>query len=148
MSAGFRSDARLGDVVPCWLPKPVPSNVVVVTVELSIGTPSTTNSGSPVLPSVLAPRMRIAVLAPGSPAVETISTFGALAARALTRLDSLLRWMSEESTLFRTLPSFSTSRLVPAPVTTTSPSCKGFGLSEKSCADSPSASVMSRVSGL
>src|SRR6476619_2548628 len=99
MSAGLISDARLGDAVPCWPPKPVPSNVVVVTVELSIGTPSTTKSGSPVLPRVLAPRMRIEDEAPGSPEVEVTSTLGALADRAVTILFSLLRLISDESTL-------------------------------------------------
>ena len=90
-------------------PKPLPSNVVVVTVELSIGTPSTTKRGSPVLPRVFAPRIRMELDAPGSPDVEVTSTLGALADRALTTLSSWLRLMSNESTLFRTLPSFSTS---------------------------------------
>src|SRR5947208_1605733 len=59
--------------------------------------------------------------APGSPDWDETTTFGAFAARALTTLFSLLLRMSDESTLFRTLPSFSAVLVVPAPVTTTSP---------------------------
>ncbi len=139
--------ARFEADVPCWPAKPVPSNCEVGVVELSIGRPSTTNRGSPVPPSVLAPRMRIEVEAPGSPDVEMTSTLGALAASAVTRLVSLLRAMSEESTLLRTFPSFSTSVSVPAPVTTTSPSWSGFGAREKSRLWSP-LTVTSRVCGL
>jgi hypothetical protein len=148
MSAGLMSDARLGEAVPCAFPSPVPSKVVVVTVEFSIGTPSTTKSGSPVLPSVLAPRMRIAVEAPGSPEVEVTSTLGALAERALTTLGSLLRLMSDESTLFLTLPSFSTSDTVPAPVTTISPSWSGLAARAKSWTTPPGRIVMPVVCGL
>ncbi len=124
--------ARFEAEVPCWPANPVPSNWDVGVVELSIGNPSTTNSGSPVPPSVLAPRMRMEVEAPGSPEVEITSTLGALAASAVTRLLSLLRAMSAESTLLRTLPSFSTEDSVPAPVTTSSPSWSGLGASAAS----------------
>src|SRR3954471_22953070 len=102
MSAGLMSDARLGEAAPWWPPTTVPSKGGVVTVELSIGIPSTTNNGSPVLPRVFAPRIRIAVDAPGSPEVEVTSTLGALAESAETMLDSLLLVISDESTLFRT----------------------------------------------
>jgi len=45
---------------------------------------------------------------------------------------SLLLRMSVESTLFRTLPNFSAELVVPAPVTTTSPSWNGFSARLKS----------------
>src|SRR5689334_23284556 len=45
--------------------------------------------------------------------------------------------MSSGDTALRTLPSFSTSVVVPAPVTTTSPSCSGLDSSAKSCVRAP-----------
>ena len=110
-------------------------------VELSIGTPSTTISGWPVPLSVRSPRIRMIADEPGSPACDCTSTFGALPARAATMFISLLRWMSDESTLLRTLPSFSATDTVPAPVTTTSPSCNGFAASTKSCVTPPGVRV-------
>ena len=56
---------------------------------------------------------------------------------------SLLRWISVESTLFRTLPSFSAAVTVPAPVTTTSPICSGFATKAKSWVIKPGRSMIS-----
>src|SRR2546430_3600236 len=81
-------------------------------VELSIGTPSTTISGWPVPLSVRVPRILMTAEAPGSPACDCTSTLGALPARAATMFISLLRWISDESTLLRTLPSFSAADTV------------------------------------
>ncbi len=114
-------------------------------VELSIGTPSTTISGWPVPLSVRAPRIRMTAEAPGSPACDCTSTLGAFPARAATMFISLLRWMSDESTLLRTLPSFSAADTVPAPVITTSPSCSGLAASTKSCVTRPEVSVISAL---
>src|SRR6185437_5768247 len=72
MSAGLMSEARLGALV---LAVGSPS---VLMVELSIGTPSTTNSGWPSPVIVLGPRMRMYDDDPGSPDDDVISTFGAL----------------------------------------------------------------------
>ena len=85
---------------------------------------------------------------PGSPACDCTSTLGAFPANAATMFISLLRWISVESTLFRTLPSFSAADTVPAPVTTTSPSCMGLAASVKSCVTPPGVSVICTVIGL
>ena len=75
--------------------------------------------------------------APGSPDSCTTVTFGAFAASASTTLTSPAFWIAEESTWLRTFPSFSVSMAVPAPVTTTSPSCKGLEARRKSCVTIP-----------
>ena len=46
-----------------------------------------------------------------------------------------------DETLLRTLPSFSVELDVPAPVTTTSPSCSGLAASTKSCVTPPALRV-------
>jgi hypothetical protein len=76
-SDGLMSEARFCATVD-WLPP------LVDTVVLSIGCPSITNSGSCEPMSPVAPRMRIDADAPGSPDCVRTSTFGALAASALT----------------------------------------------------------------
>ena len=91
-------------------------------VELSIGIPSTTNSGCALPDRDLMPRMRMYDEAPGAPELDTICTLGALAASALTTFDSLLCAIADESTVLITVPSFSRVVSVPAPVMTTSPS--------------------------
>ena len=48
--------------------------------------------------------------------------------------------MTSALTLLRTLPSFSVSVAVPAPVTTTSPSCSGFAARTKSWVTPPGTS--------
>jgi hypothetical protein len=106
---------------------------VVETEVLSIGTPSTMNRGSTDPFSVRTPRMRIEEPAPGSPADWLTTTFGAFPASACTTFGSFALTMSSAETALRTLPSFSTSVAVPAPVMTTSPSCSGFAASSKSC---------------
>ena len=64
-------------------------------------------------------------------------------------LFSLLRWIKVESMLFRTVPSFCVSVAMPAPVTTTSPICKGFGMRAKSRVTlAPGSSAISAVWGL
>ena len=82
---------------------------------------------------VFGPRMRMYDDAPGSPAWDVTSTFGALAAIALTMLVSFDRVMAAESTVLITLPSFSRVVVSPWPVTTTSPSRSGLATSVKSC---------------
>src|SRR6185437_990641 len=93
MSAGLMSDARLGAVVLC---SGLPS---VLIVELSIGTPSTTNSGWPSPVIVLGPRIRMYDDDPGSPEDDVTSTFGALPASAETILVSSDRVTSDVSTV-------------------------------------------------
>src|SRR5688500_4084610 len=91
MSAGLRSTARLFCVVPEI--SPVPSSSIglkfdVEKLELSIGTPSTTNNGCAPPVTVRCPRMRMYDDAPGSPDDWVTSTLGALAASACTTCDS------------------------------------------------------------
>jgi len=121
---------------------------VVEKVVLFIGTPSTMKSGwlDPLM--VRRPRIWIADPAPGSPDVCWTCTLGALPASAWTTFDSFDLTMSSGETELRTLPSFSTSVEVPAPVMTTSPSCSGFDSRSKSCTRSPPLSVMRAVFGL
>ena len=68
-------------------------------------------------------------------------TLGAFPASASTVFHSLARSMRSALTLLRTLPSCSTGIEVPAPVTTTSPSCSGFAASVKSRVTPPAVSV-------
>ena len=110
--------------------------------ELSTGTPSTTNSGWFEPRIELMPRILMKEPAPGSPDCWTTVTFGAFPASACTALVSLAFWIRSASTWLRTLPSFCASVDVPAPVTTTSPSWSGFVASEKSCVTPPGASVI------
>ena len=86
--------------------------------------------------------------APGSPDCCMTVTFGALAARPCTTFVSPARWTRSASTWLRTLPSFSAAVEVPAPVTTTSPSCSGFAASVKSCVTPPAVSVICAVPDL
>jgi hypothetical protein len=79
------------------------------------------------------PRMRIDDEAPGDPDCEVTVTPGAFAARALTTFVSFELTIAAESTGVRTVPMRSACVAVPAPVTTTSPSCSGFAASVKSC---------------
>src|SRR6185312_3550506 len=136
MSAGLMSDARFGAVVPAS------GFISVEYVELSIGTPSTTNSGWPVPVIVLGPRMRMYDDEPGSPDDELTSTFGALPASADTTFDSLDREMSDVSTVLMTLPNFSRVVDVPSPVTTTSPNRSGLASSTKFSACAPGVIAM------
>ena len=110
--------------------------------------PSTTNSGWALPDSDLMPRMRMYDDAPGAPELDTICTFGAFAASALTMFDSLLCEIAAESTVLITVPSFSRVVAVPAPVITTSPSCSGFAISVKSCVIDPGLSVTWSVRSL
>ncbi len=149
MSAGLTSPARLVCVVPSIAPEFRPSvglKSVVEKLVLSIGWPSTTNSGWALpefgRPTVRWPRIWMYEPEPGSPLEAVTSTFGAFAANASTMFHSLLRAIRSALTACRTLPSFSTSVAVPAPVTTTSPSCSGFAASAKSCVTAPGASVI------
>src|SRR6185437_13579307 len=135
MSSGLISDARFGVFEPVRL---LPLTLVV----LSIGTPSTTNSGCPSPDSDLIPRMRMYADDPGTPDSDTTDTPGALAASALTTFDSLLLAMAVESTELITLPSFSRVLLVPAPVTTTSPRRSGLLARLKFCVTVPGLSVI------
>ena len=80
--------------------------------------------------------------APGSPDWPVTWTLGALAASASTMFDSLLLSICSAETVLRTLPSFSVAVAVPAPVTTISPSCSGFGARLKSWVTPPAASVI------
>src|SRR6185437_16673121 len=91
MSSGLRSDARLDAAAP-------PSPDSVMSVELSIGTPSMMNSGCPSPLIVLGPRIRMYADEPGSPDADTTSTFGALPARAATTLVSLAFEIRDVST--------------------------------------------------
>src|SRR3569833_3392023 len=91
-------------------------------VELSIGMPATTNRGCALPDSDLIPRIRIYADAPGAPELETICTFGAFAASALTMFGSLAWAIAADSPVLITVPSFSRVVSVPAPVMTTSPS--------------------------
>jgi len=107
----------------------------VETVVLSIGWPSTTNSGWLVEPRAteVAPRILIDAPAPGSPDWVRTSTLGALPASALTTFaGSEARRISELSTELMTEPSRSRVDSVPAPVTTTSPRRSGLTASRKS----------------
>jgi hypothetical protein len=102
MSLGLMSDARLACAVPSISPDPNPSfglKFVVEMLLLSIGTPSTTNSGW-LFPDarLRVPRMRMYDPAPGSPLASVTSTFGAFPASDSTMLDSLLRVIAVEST--------------------------------------------------
>ena len=137
MSLGLTSAPRFCDTVPPTFEKSPLRFSPVTVVELSMGMPSTTIRGWPSPLMVLAPRIRMNEEAPGSPACDTTSTFGALPARASTKFISSLRWINPESTWFRTLPSFSACVTVPAPVTTISPSCSGFAMRVKSCVTVP-----------
>ena len=139
------STARFGCVVPEISPDPSSSiglKFDVEKLELSIGTPSTTNSGCAPAVTVRWPRMRMYDDAPGSPDDCVTSTLGALAASACTTFDSFDFTMSAASTALRTLPSFSACVTVPAPVTTTSPNRNGLGASRKSCVIVPGVSVI------
>ena len=86
--------------------------------------------------------------APGSPDWPVTWTFGALAASASTMFCSLLCSIWSAETVLRTLPSFSVEVAVPAPVTTSSPSCSGLAASEKSLVMSPSVSCTVTVCAL
>src|SRR6476661_7311192 len=99
-SFGSMSDARFGVFAPLRFDP-------LIDVELSIGMPSTTKSGWALPDSDLMPRIRMYDDAPGAPELDTIWTFGAFAARALTMFDSLLRETAAESTVLMTVPSFS-----------------------------------------
>ena len=106
---------------------------LVEIVWLSIGWPSTTNSGWLVPVSDALPRILIEALAPGSPDCVRTSTFGAVAASAETTFCGLLeRRMRELSTVLITEPRRSRVDVVPAPVTRTSPSLSGFTVRTKS----------------
>ena len=126
MSFGLMSAARFEVTVP-----PVPGKSAgpcsLDTVVLSIGWPSTTNSGWLVPYTEVAPRILIDAEAPGSPDWVRTSTLGALPASALTTFaGSVARLMSELSTVLMTEPSRSRVDVVPAPVTTTSPRRSGL----------------------
>jgi len=97
---------------------------------------------------VVVPRTWMNDDAPGSPELDVTCTLGALAASALTTLDSLLRTIAVESTALRPVPSFSTSDTVPAPVTTISPSRSGFSARLKFCALAPACRATCTVVGL
>ena len=149
MSFGFRSAARFVATVPsvwptCTRVPPAssgPRKLEVEKVELSIGTPSTTNSGWFEPRIELVPRMLMKDPAPGSPDCWITVTLGALPASAWTMLASPAFAIKSAPTLLRTLPSFSVELVVPAPVTTTSPSCSGLAASTKSCVTPPAVSV-------
>ena len=113
----------------------------VENVELSIGTPSITNNGWFEPRIELMPRMLMNELAPGSPDCCSTVTLGAFPAKASTTLVSLALSIKSAPTLLRTFPSFSAVLVVPAPVTTTSPSWSGLAASTKSCVTPPELSV-------
>ena len=159
MSSGFRSASLFGCEVPSispplsWPPCPPPPastglKLVVEALALLTGRPSTTNSGSELPLIVRKPRILMDDDAPGSPADEVTSTPGALAASACTMLLSFAFTIRSAETLFRTLPSFSTSVAVPAPVMTTSPSCSGLFSRAKSWVMLPLAMVRRALRGL
>ena len=119
------------------------SDASVTATELSIGTPSTTNSGCPVPWMVLKPRMTMPLPAPGSPDCDVTSTPGAFCASALTTFTSALFRMSALATVLTAVASFSRVLVVPEPVTTTSVSRSGLVTSVKSCEIvAPAVSVM------
>src|SRR5262245_15466894 len=140
MSFGFRSEARLGDAVPLRFDPPV-SELLVLRVELLIGTPSTTKSGWPVPERERTPRIWTRELAPASPDCCSILTLGSLPASAWTRFVSLAREMTDESTALRWTPRRSNSLDVPAPVTTISPSWSGLAARVKLTVTVPAASA-------
>ncbi len=80
-------------------------------------------------------------LAPGSPDCWITVTLGAFPASDCTMLVSPAFEIRSDETLLRTLPSFSVELDVPAPVTTTSPSCSGLAASTKSCVTPPALRV-------
>src|SRR5687767_13866426 len=92
--------------------------------------------------------MRMCEDAPGSPDDWLTWTFGALPASAWTSVGSLLRMIWSADTVLRTVPIFSTSDDVPAPVMTTSRSWSGFVSREKSWVTVPERRVISIVVGL
>src|SRR5256885_9544585 len=97
MSAGLMSDARFGATVLASAPDAVPDPSAMLWVEivwLSIGCPSTTNSGWLVPESDDAPRILIDADEPGSPDCVRTSTFGACAASAETTFCGLAARLS------------------------------------------------------
>ncbi len=138
MSAGLTSVPRFGATVLATLFCEPPVMIVL----LSTGVPSITISGWLLPLMVLVPRIWMNDEEPGSPPVETTWTLGALPAKASMKFDSSLRWIRLESIWLRTLPSFSVCVTVPAPVTTTSPSCSGFAARVKSCVWAPGVSMI------
>src|SRR5665213_4622346 len=89
MSSGLISDARFALTVLPWPP-------VVEDVELSIGTPSTTNSGWLVPDSEDPPRILMSADAPGSPDCVRTSTPGAWAASPGTSFRGLAAGLMAE----------------------------------------------------
>src|SRR6266516_2738675 len=115
MSFGFKSAARFVTTVPS--PGSPPSTGLKLdaeVAELSIGTPSTMNSGWLLPTTVRMPRIWMNDEAPGSPDWPVTWTLGALAASASTMFDSLLLSICSAETVLRTLPSFSVAVAVPA----------------------------------
>ena len=137
ISAGLTSAARLVVTVPpcrsVTLPLPTPVAIVAGdTVWLSIGWPSTTNSGWLVPVRDASPRITTDAPAPGSPECVRTFTFGAFAASAATTFcGSFERRSAELSTRLIVTPSRSRVVVVPAPVTTTSPRWNGLTGSAK-----------------
>jgi len=85
---------------------------------------------------------------PGSPELPTTLTPGAFPASASTMFPSFERAMISEETVLRTLPTFSASVAMPAPVMTTSPSCSGLSSSTKSRVLPPAVNWSGTLDGL